>query len=45
VRALIADLETAITRTTTENSQVAIPGNVAELASTLLSKLGWRIRK
>jgi hypothetical protein len=46
VRTLTVDLETAISGSaTTENGQVTIPGNVAELATGLLSKLGWRIRK
>jgi MinD-like ATPase involved in chromosome partitioning or flagellar assembly len=45
VRDLIVDLEIAIARSATDNGQVPIPGNVAELTTGLLSKLGWRIRK
>jgi MinD-like ATPase involved in chromosome partitioning or flagellar assembly len=47
MRDLVVDLDTALARSThrTENGQVGIPGNVAELAAGVLSRLGWRIRK
>lgn len=44
MRDLIAELEIATTRRS-DNGRVAIPGNVADLATTVLSRLGWRIRK
>lgn len=46
MRDLIAELENTVTRATrSDNGRVAIPGNVADLATAVLSRLGWRIRK
>ncbi len=44
MRALVADLEATVARAG-GNGRVAIPGNIAELAMTLLSRLVWLIRK
>jgi hypothetical protein len=47
LRNLLAELVDTIARTThrTDNGQVAIPGNIADLTTTVLSRLGWRTRK
>ncbi|GAB1513666.1 CATRA system-associated protein [Actinophytocola sp. KF-1] len=45
MRVLVAELEAATAPTAQDNGRVAIPGNVAELATALLSRLGWRIRE
>lgn len=47
MRSLLADLEATIAQAKhkTENGQVAIPMDVATLASGVLSRVGWRTRK
>ncbi|MGB3443379.1 MAG: CATRA system-associated protein [Actinophytocola sp.] len=47
MRELITELEITTDHTThrIDNGRVAIPGNVAALATAVLSRLGWRIRK
>ena len=45
IRELTADLETTIASTARGNGTVAIPGNVADLTTFVLGRLGWRTRK
>lgn len=47
MRGLVAALEATVARAPTaqDNGRVAIPGNVADLTTALLSRLGWRIRE
>jgi hypothetical protein len=44
---LVTELEAALGRATGghDNGRVAIPGNVADLTTAVLSRLGWRTRK
>ncbi|MFI7674291.1 CATRA system-associated protein [Actinophytocola sp. NPDC049390] len=45
MRVLVAELEAVIAPAVQDNGRVAIPGNVADLVTALLSRLGWRIRE
>jgi cellulose biosynthesis protein BcsQ len=47
MRELVTELEVTIDRAPTaqDNGHVAIPGNVAELTTVVISRLGWRTRK
>jgi cellulose biosynthesis protein BcsQ len=47
MRDLITELETAIDRAPSgqDNGHVGIPGNVAELTTVVIGRLGWRTRK